>query len=91
MIIECPSCHSKYQYDEARFDRKPSKKIKCARCQQIFEIHNPAFAEPAKGERTAAKHDETRTSRPAPAPQPQESTTESAVPERSTGILSRQA
>lgn len=44
MIIECPSCHSKYQYDEERFERKPSKKIKCARCQQIFEIHNPAFA-----------------------------------------------
>jgi predicted Zn finger-like uncharacterized protein len=44
VIIECPSCQSKYQYDEERFDRKPSKKIKCARCQQIFEIHNPAFA-----------------------------------------------
>ena len=44
MIIECPSCHSKYQYDEERFERKPSKKIKCARCQQIFDIHNPAFA-----------------------------------------------
>ena len=43
VIIECPSCHSKYQYDEARFDRKPSKKIKCARCQEIFDIHNPAF------------------------------------------------
>ena len=43
MIIECPSCHSKYQYDEERFDRKPSKKIKCARCAQIFDIHNPAF------------------------------------------------
>ncbi len=46
IIIECPSCHSKYQYDEERFERKPSKKIKCARCQQIFEIKNPAFAEP---------------------------------------------
>lgn len=44
VIIECPSCHSKYQYDEERFERKPSKKIKCARCQQIFEIQNPAFA-----------------------------------------------
>lgn len=46
MIIECPGCRSKYQYDEERFERKPSKKIKCARCQQIFEIHNPAFAAP---------------------------------------------
>jgi predicted Zn finger-like uncharacterized protein len=44
VIIECPSCRSRYQYDEERFERKPSKKIKCARCQQIFDIHNPAFA-----------------------------------------------
>jgi predicted Zn finger-like uncharacterized protein len=44
VIIECPSCRAKYQYDEDRFERKPSKKIKCAKCQQIFEIHNPAFA-----------------------------------------------
>lgn len=44
VIIECPSCRSKYQYDEERFERKPSKKIKCAKCAQIFEIHNPAFA-----------------------------------------------
>lgn len=43
MIIECPSCRSRYQYDEERFERKPSKKIRCARCQQIFDIHNPAF------------------------------------------------
>ncbi len=44
MIIQCTSCRSKYQYDEERFERKPSKKIRCAKCQQVFEIHNPAFA-----------------------------------------------
>ena len=57
MIIECPSCHSKYQYDEERFERKPSKKIKCARCQTVFDIQNPAFApkpspSPVAGDRT---------------------------------------
>jgi predicted Zn finger-like uncharacterized protein len=45
VIIECPSCHSKYQYDEQRFEGKPSKKIKCARCQNIFDIHNPSMAQ----------------------------------------------
>lgn len=69
MIIECTSCHSKYQYDEERFERKPSKKIKCARCQQIFEIHNPAFAPVATadpGDSTfASKHDSKGVSRPA--------------------------
>jgi predicted Zn finger-like uncharacterized protein len=90
VIIECPACHSKYQYDEERFERKPSKKIKCARCQQIFEIHNPAFAEkkPAAtaNDSTAAKHEATRTSRPAPPP-PEEATTESSIPQKDTGRL----
>lgn len=58
MIIQCTSCRSKYQYDEERFERKPSKKIKCAKCQTVFEIFNPAFAakveEVAPGEQTFA-------------------------------------
>lgn len=45
VIIECTHCHSRYQYDEDRFERKPSKKIKCAKCGTVFEIHNPAFAD----------------------------------------------
>jgi predicted Zn finger-like uncharacterized protein len=88
VIIECPSCHSKYQYDEERFERKPSKKIKCARCQQVFDIHNPAFAPIAPsftdsvGDRTYAKKiDEGRTTaksttaettEQSPIPQPKE-------------------
>ena len=80
MIIECPSCRSKYQYDEERFERKPSKKIKCARCQQIFEIRNPAFLkrEPElvhAGERTMTGRTENPrktadTTEQSPLPQP---------------------
>jgi predicted Zn finger-like uncharacterized protein len=80
VIIECPSCRSKYQYDEERFERKPSKKIKCARCQHIFEIRNPAFLarEPEMvhaGERTMAGRTETPkkvsdTTEQTPIPQP---------------------
>jgi predicted Zn finger-like uncharacterized protein len=79
VIIECPSCHSKYQYDEARFDRRPSKKIKCARCQQIFDIHNPAFTpmesvKVDKGDSTyASKEDARRTT-------PHETTEQSPIP-----------
>lgn len=81
MIIECPSCHSKYQYDEERFERKASKKIKCARCQQIFDIHNPAFAPRVRsaesGDSTfASKHDSTRNTKPAPT----ETTEQSPLP-----------
>jgi hypothetical protein len=76
VIIECPSCNSKYNYDEERFERRPSKKIKCARCQSIFDIHNPAFA-PA--EAAVDVGDSTYTSRQeaardsAPAPEANES------------------
>jgi predicted Zn finger-like uncharacterized protein len=67
VIIECTSCRARYQYDENRFDGKPSKKIKCAKCSTIFEIHNPASApKPASGdqESTAARHDRTSVGRP---------------------------
>src|ERR1019366_5131562 len=40
LIIQCTSCQARYQYDEDRFERKPAKKIKCAKCGTIFEIHN---------------------------------------------------
>ena len=43
MIIQCTNCQARYQYDENRFERKPSKKIKCAKCGTVFEIYNPAF------------------------------------------------
>lgn len=64
MIIECTNCHARYQYDEDRFERKPSKKIKCAKCSTIFEIHNPAFA--AKPVAASAGGDMTYTRRDAP-------------------------
>lgn len=62
LIIECSHCKTRYQYDDERFERKPSKKIRCARCKEIFEIYNPAFAE-SKPVQTKAS-DETVTRRP---------------------------
>ncbi|MGA7613907.1 MAG: FHA domain-containing protein [Thermoanaerobaculia bacterium] len=43
MIIECSNCRAKYQYDEARFEGKASKKIRCARCKEVFAVFNPAM------------------------------------------------
>jgi len=85
LIIECTSCHARYQYDEERFERKPSKKIKCAKCSSIFEIHNPAFAAKAEtsvGDTTFTRREETRTR----APEPQEATAQSPLP-NDTGPL----
>ena len=79
MIIECINCHARYQYDEDRFERKPSKKIKCAKCSTIFEIHNPAFA--AKPVAAGVVGDATYTRRDPPKPA-QDTTEQSPIPTR---------
>jgi predicted Zn finger-like uncharacterized protein len=81
IIIECPNCHARYQYDEERFERKPAKKIKCAKCATIFEIQNPAFVQPVAPdvfERTFSRRDEPGSR------QTQETTAQSPLPEKST-------
>jgi predicted Zn finger-like uncharacterized protein len=86
LIIECTSCHARYQYDEERFERKPSKKIKCAKCQNIFDIQNPAFApkpETSIGDTTFTRRDETHTR----APEPPDTTAQSPLPDKDTGPL----
>lgn len=86
MIIECTSCHARYQYDEERFERKPAKKIKCAKCQTIFEIQNPAFAprsEASIGDTTFTRREETRTR----ASEMPDTTAQSPLPDKDTGPL----
>ena len=80
MIIECTNCHARYQYDEDRFERKPSKKIKCAKCTNIFEIHNPAFAEKSVAASVGA--DSTLMRRNAAKKPPQDTTEQSPLPQR---------
>jgi predicted Zn finger-like uncharacterized protein len=84
VIIECTNCHARYQYDEERFERKPSKKIKCAKCSTVFEIQNPAYApKPAAG-----TGDMTYAKRETPKPSAQDTTAEAEIPAgepRSTG------
>jgi len=40
VIVECDQCQAKYHYDEDRFAGKPSKKLRCSKCQAIFEVFN---------------------------------------------------
>jgi len=68
VIIQCNHCSTSYQYDEARFEGKPSKKIRCAKCHEVFEIMNPEAGvqhapAPAHDGQSgeAANFDETRT------------------------------
>lgn len=46
MIVACTSCGAKYRYDEARFEGKASKKIRCTKCQAVFDVLNPRTPTP---------------------------------------------
>lgn len=54
VIITCEHCKARYKYAEERFEGKRSKKIRCAKCREIFEISNPAFEEPSAEDTTDA-------------------------------------
>ena len=41
MIVVCPSCQSRYRFDEAKLGDRPSAKTKCAKCGNAIEIANP--------------------------------------------------
>lgn len=70
MIIECNRCSARYRYDESRFEGKPSKKVRCAKCSAVFEVFNtPQPAEVARPMQ-ALRPDDTMTSRPAPPASP---------------------
>jgi len=43
MIVTCPSCSSRFQYDDSRFQGVPSKRFKCPKCQHVFVVENPDF------------------------------------------------
>jgi len=43
MIVVCPSCSARFQYDEARFQGARSKRFRCPKCGHVFEAENPAF------------------------------------------------
>jgi predicted Zn finger-like uncharacterized protein len=41
MIITCPSCQSRYKFDEGRLGDRPKVKTRCSKCQGTIEIENP--------------------------------------------------
>lgn len=41
MIVTCPSCASRFQYDESRFKDLKSKRFRCPKCGHMFEVNNP--------------------------------------------------
>ncbi len=43
MIVVCPSCSARFQYDEARFQGAPHKRFRCPKCVAVFEVANPSL------------------------------------------------
>ena len=59
MIVECDRCHAKYHYDEGRLAGKASKKLRCSKCQNIFEVFNTRAYEAQPPVRPPIAPDET--------------------------------
>jgi predicted Zn finger-like uncharacterized protein len=67
MIIVCPSCQSRYKFDETKLGDRPKAKTKCGKCGSTIEIENPllgAFTLPPGSPSPAAAP-------PAPEPVPE--------------------
>jgi predicted Zn finger-like uncharacterized protein len=41
MIITCPTCQSRYKFDEGRLADRPKVKTRCTKCGGTIEIENP--------------------------------------------------
>ena len=50
MIVMCPACQARFQYDDSRFGAAASKRFKCPKCSHVFEVINPALAPPPADE-----------------------------------------
>ena len=44
MIVVCPACQARFQYDDRRFGAVPAKRFKCPKCSHVFEVMNPGMA-----------------------------------------------
>jgi predicted Zn finger-like uncharacterized protein len=43
MIVVCPSCQSRYKFDESKLGGRAKAKTRCAKCGGTIEVENPAF------------------------------------------------
>jgi predicted Zn finger-like uncharacterized protein len=46
MIVLCPACQARFQYDDSRFGAARTKRFKCPKCSHVFEVANPTMVPP---------------------------------------------
>jgi len=67
MIITCPSCQSRYKFDESKLGDRPKVKTRCSKCGGTIEIENPLIGS------STLPANESVAPPPAPGPAPEES------------------
>jgi predicted Zn finger-like uncharacterized protein len=71
MIVVCPSCQSRYRFDETKLGDRPKVKTRCAKCGGTIEIHNPISSATMPPDMPAPPPPPTPTPHPlTPAPPP---------------------
>lgn len=54
MIVVCPSCQSRFKFDEAKLGDRPKARTKCSKCGGAIEIENPLLGASTLPPNTAA-------------------------------------
>jgi predicted Zn finger-like uncharacterized protein len=68
MIVACPSCQSRYRFDEAKLGDRPKAKTRCAKCGGTIEIENPLLGSATMPPDLPAPEPAPEFPPPAPAP-----------------------
>jgi predicted Zn finger-like uncharacterized protein len=68
VIITCPQCRTQYRYDEARFGASKQKRVKCPKCETVFQVENPE-PEPEGATRIGFEAAASPEQKPAAAPE----------------------
>ena len=69
MIVVCPSCQSRYKFDESKLGDRPKVKTRCSKCGGTIEIENPLLGSSTMPPEEPAPPPPG----PAPAPRPEAS------------------
>jgi predicted Zn finger-like uncharacterized protein len=73
MIVVCPSCQSRYKFDESKLGDRPKVKTRCSKCGGAIEIENPLLGSstiPAESPAPPPAADESLRTRQTPVQPP---------------------
>lgn len=91
MIVVCPSCQSRYRFDEGKLGDRPSVKTRCAKCQGTIEIQNPASSATMPPDLPALSPEPEPEPAPVAPPPPPEPPTLAPAPEPPPPVQSEAA